>query len=291
MGLRNVEFAAKRKTTTDDPSLQATIRCMENDKSKTWTSVELHSFYTGNGGSLPRKTLVQKLSDVFGDELLVLSSKGLANIVIFRNKASTLLRLDDLDEDAIPIEYTAKQIVSEWKKIHYNKDKYNIRIDRKLAAEQSSATLSKLLSCMSEKLSNTLPALLICNMVTGLVNNKPTSLQIALGIETREKACIQNLYDFGVTCSYDEVLRFKTSAAVSTVAEEQNPSLRPITDANEDLIQAVADNFDANVSSQNGLKSTHALALLLTQNKRTLDITPGYNRTIDRISRDAMKLQ
>ena len=146
MGLRNVEFAAKRKTTTDDPSLQATIRCMENDKSKTWTSVELHSFYTGNGGSLPRKTLVQKLSDVFGDELLVLSSKGLANIVIFRNKASTLLRLDDLDEDAIPIEYTAKQIVSECKKIHYNKDKYNIRIDRKLAAEQSSATLSKLLS-------------------------------------------------------------------------------------------------------------------------------------------------
>ena len=126
-------------------------------------------------------------------------------------------------------------------------------------------------------------------MVTGLVNNKPTSLLIAHGIKTREKACIQNLYDFGVTCSYDEVLRFKTSAAVSTVAEEQNPSLRPITDANEGLIQAVADNFDANVSSQNGLKSTHALALLLTQNKRTLDITPGYNRTIDRISRDAMK--
>ena len=31
------------------------------------------------------------------------------------------------------------------------------------------------------------------------------------------------------------------------------------------LVQAVVDNFDANISSQNGLRSTHALAVLLTQ--------------------------
>ena len=31
------------------------------------------------------------------------------------------------------------------------------------------------------------------------------------------------------------------------------------------LVQAVADNYDANVSSPNGIRSTHALALLLTQ--------------------------
>ena len=31
------------------------------------------------------------------------------------------------------------------------------------------------------------------------------------------------------------------------------------------LEQAIADNFDANITSPNGLKSTHALALLMTQ--------------------------
>ena len=55
------------------------------------------------------------------------------------------------------------------------------------------------------------------------------------------------------------------------------------------MIQAVVVNFDANVSSQNGLKSTHALALLLTQNKKTVDNKPEFQVTIDRVSKDAMK--
>ena len=70
-----------------------------------------------------------------------------------------------------------------------------------------------------------------------------------------------------MTCSYDEMLRFKASAA-SAAAGDVNRNLGAITDSKEGLIQAVADNYDANISSQNGLKSTHALALLLTQKKR-----------------------
>ena len=31
------------------------------------------------------------------------------------------------------------------------------------------------------------------------------------------------------------------------------------------LVEAIADNFDANITSPNGLKSTHALALLMAQ--------------------------
>ena len=33
----------------------------------------------------------------------------------------------------------------------------------------------------------------------------------------------------------------------------------------DSLIQVVADNFDCNISSQNGLKQTHSLAMTLTQ--------------------------
>ena len=76
------------------------------------------------------------------------------------------------------------------------------------------------------------------------------------------------MHDFGVTCSYSEVLRFKASAA-TTAAQDVHSNLRTLTDAKHGLIQAVADNFNANISSQNCLRSTHALALLLTQdNKR-----------------------
>ena len=54
--------------------------------------------------------------------------------------------------------------------------------------------------------------------------------------------------------------------------------------ANSDggLVQAVADNFDANISSQNGLKSTHGLAMLLTQPQSG---TGGSSTSEDKINR------
>jgi hypothetical protein len=78
----------------------------------------------------------------------------------------------------------------------------------------------------------------------------------------RDKSLIDQFRDFGITCTYDEVLRFKTSddSAVSKKSE-----LRGILSSDDGLIQAVADNFDGNISSPNGLRFTHALALLITQ--------------------------
>ena len=56
------------------------------------------------------------------------------------------------------------------------------------------------------------------------------------------------------------------------------------------LVQVIVDNFDANSSSQNGLQSTHGLAMLLTQ--------PGENKqsarhaeTIPRIKKEDMVKQ
>ena len=91
-----------------------------------------------------------------------------------------------------------------------------------------------------------------------------------------------------LTCSYDEMLRFKASAA-SAAAGDVNSNLRVITDSKEGLIQAVADNYDANISSQNGLKSTHALALLLTQEKESVGEDQNCRETIKRISKEDMK--
>ena len=53
----------------------------------------------------------------------------------------------------------------------------------------------------------------------------------------------------GLLCSYDEILRFKKSAAVA--ATEQH-NLKGISDSHLGLVQAIADNFDAEIASQNG---------------------------------------
>ena len=60
------------------------------------------------------------------------------------------------------------------------------------------------------------------------------------------------------------MLRFRKSAATAS----EQVGFRGLVNASQSgagLVQVVVDNFDANISSQNGLRSTHALAVLLTQ--------------------------
>ena len=97
---------------------------------------------------------------------------------------------------------------------------------------------------------------MVGNIVTGAVTNKPTMLQIALGVVVREK-------------TYDEVLRFKSSAAHAAAKSTDKLGISCSTDG---LVQVVADNFDANISSPNSVKSTHALAILVTQPQHDEDV-------------------
>ena len=96
-----------------------------------------------------------------------------------------------------------------------------------------------------------------------MVTNQPTAMQVALGVVIRDRSHIDILNKLGITCTYDELLHFKFSAAHAAAKRIKNMGL---TDASRGLVQVVADNFDANISSQNGLQSTHALAMLVTQN-------------------------
>ena len=66
------------------------------------------------------------------------------------------------------------------------------------------------------------------------------------------------MYSYGVCSSYTEYRRFKKSAAKVG-----------ISNAADGLVQAIADNFDVDTSSQNGRQSTHSLAILLTQYSQT----------------------
>ena len=132
---------------------------------------------------------------------------------MFRSTASNILRVVDFEEDNKSPVVAAKPIVRECKELYIDKNMYNTRIDKDLAKDETSSTLLTLLSNVSEKLDNNLPALLIGNIVKSMLTNKPTALQIALGVQVRQKNRVESLHDFGVTCSYDEMLRFKASAA------------------------------------------------------------------------------
>ena len=122
-----------------------------------------------------------------------------------------------------------------------------------------------------------MPAALIGSIITNIVTNQSTTLQIALAVVINRKSLIEQLYNFRVTCSYVEVLRFKSSAAVAAV---KDTNIRGMDNSSNGLVQVVSDNFDATISSQNGLRSTHSLAMLLAfpQTKNPAAITSGIRR-------------
>ena len=154
------------------------------------------------------------------------------------------------------IKNVVKEIAREVKVLKSDKGHYNIRICIETGTESACDTILALLAKISPKLDRTLPAILIGNIITILLTNSFTTLQIALGV------LVNHFHDIGVTCSYDEILRFTKSASLAATTQS---SLSGISDNHTGLVQAIADNIDADISSQNGKVSTHSLALLLTQ--------------------------
>lgn len=79
---------------------------------------------------------------------------------------------------------------------------------------------------------------------------------------------IELLHALGIKSFCDEVLRFKSSAAH---AASKDIGKLLISSEMLELVQVVADNFDANIASANGIKSAHALAPLVTTTTRWSD--------------------
>ena len=101
--------------------------------------------------------------------------------------------------------------------------------------------------------------------MTSSLTNQRTYLQVATSNLVKRKQLIQELSDFGITSSYDEFLLFKDSAAC-TAREKGYQNVKSAAE-NEKLIQGIADNFDCHISSPNGLKQTHSMAVIVIQEK------------------------
>ena len=148
------------------------------------------------------------------------------------------------------------------KQIPKHKTVYKKRIDFLTANIDVSPTINDLLKAISPKFQNSLSDVLIGNIITSVVSNRTTSLQVALGLLANKNKLIQHLFDYCITCSPDEIRRFKISAAADCAKKEVK---NQISSKKGGLIQTVIDNYDTPISSQNGLEQTHSLATIVTQ--------------------------
>ena len=132
----------QKSSQCEDRALNSTVSEMRPDKSRVWSSMEIHKTYTTHGGTnLSRAQLIRQISDVFDDDLLIFSSPGLTNIIRFRNTASKLLRLVKEEKGDKSAELVAKQTVKECKEFNGNKSIYNTRTDKNKMQQRRQALL------------------------------------------------------------------------------------------------------------------------------------------------------
>lgn len=260
------------------------------NKEKIWNSVDLYSLYTSNGGdTFTRRQMIDALQTHFGDEILILSAVGVANLIVFRSSAPKLLRLvsddDDSDIDAA-IKKLSKVIAKEHKSIQINRNQYHTRLDNESIENYVSETLMCLLAAISKDMDHSSVAYMIANMISGASMSYPTPMQVDLGVMIRNsKKLINVMHALGVTCSYDEVLRFKKSAAI---AASKSVTAQGLSSNENGLVQVVVDNFDADISSQNGKISTHSLAMLITQTLENDTTEHSNDNVIRRLNKAEM---
>ena len=89
-------------------------------------------------------------------------------------------------------------------------------------------TMMDLLTKVSPN-TDTFSIVMICYMITRLVSNSSTPLQIGLGVLLKDKEMIQfiqHMYKFSTVCSYDDVRRFRKSAEkASTRINNRGPCI------------------------------------------------------------------
>ena len=160
-----------------------------------------------------------------------------------------------------------------------------------MASACISETLLKLLTMINPTFADqSSQALMIGSIITSIVTNQPTPLQIGIGVLMSDhKGLIKELHKYNVTCSYDETRRFRRSAAVQAT---RTNSLAGMSDYSlGGLVQIIIDNFDAEISSQNCRLQCHYMAMLATQYQLHMNNLDGLdpNSTIPRLTKEEMK--
>ena len=147
------------------------------------------------------------------DEIYCFKAPGLSTIIMHKRKASTIFELVSANEEEEESLEISKKMKSELKDITGIKENYLV-LDEKTIEESIIPTLNEILVGISPHFkTNRLATAVISNIVTYIATSKVSMLQVALGLFLKEQKIINCFQELDVSSSYDEVRRFKISAA------------------------------------------------------------------------------
>ena len=279
---RNVGSASKTATLMSSPVEQALSDVILAIKEKP-TKIELYNIYTTSFSTLNgddsegieelgsqensnrhrRAALLQMLEYHFQNNL-VMKIDGCVSLVCLREHAPQNLKLVTAN-DADPVADVVKIISNE-----VNREKLlEYDISSSTMAKAKEGTSSTRLCLVSGFVSSgkvTSKSLSLSQSIQTLINKKFNQTTLGLAVKLHHqfdsRELIDTLHECGYISSYDEVLRFRKSAAKTTAQDTGVYSgfLNP-----QCMIKAWFDNFDLQVYTPNDCRESHSMAVQFTQ--------------------------
>lgn len=263
---RKVPFSTDQIVLAKDEALISLIDEMkEHQDDNTWTSTELHLKYLGFGGILGHKQMFSNLLEHLGDDVMVLRLEGCAPIIGYRELVSKIVKVEKLEsvdeerEDAV-VNIIISEARATPQRNHYDLGDFTAS----KVKQHTSTTLLRLISKLVSGGEITKVSISLAQAIQQHISHIWNQTTLGLGVDLHHKFgsrdLIDTLYEHGFTVSYDEVLRFRKSAAKFICNNSSTlHQMMGITPSAE-IISGWFDNFDLLVSTPNGRRETHAMA-------------------------------
>ncbi|MCG7883058.1 MAG: hypothetical protein JAY96_15870 [Candidatus Thiodiazotropha endolucinida] len=264
---RKVPVHTEQTPFIDDAALQSLVDEMfATRKHCTWTSLEMHDKYVAYGGCLSRKQMFTKLLTYLGEDVVVLSIQGCASIVGFREFVGKILKLSKLDTtDEEGEDVLVRKITTEARGIPTNNKQYDLGdFTFSKTKENTSDTLLRFISKLVSNGKVTKQSTSLSQSIQFGITNTGNQSTLGLGVKLHHKFgssdLIQILHEHGYCVSYDEVIRFRKSAAKYVTDNAATLHQMMGLSRTVGLVFGWYDNFDLSVSTPNGRRETHAMA-------------------------------
>ena len=261
-----VPFHTRLSTVSEDvyeDALNKVLIHMHNDKSRLWNSIELHELYVQCGGDLGGKAMLSNLMNCLGNDGVIIRIDGCASVIGFRETVGNMLNMVKTD-DSDRVDDVVRQVRAEARDIEYSSANYDLSVFTKAKTiESTSPTLLKLVAELVSNGQVTKKAVSLSQAIQSHVTStrNQTTLGLAVKLHHRHGSSdlIRLLNDHGFVAPYDEVRRFRKSAA-KLMGDDVNVLHQFMgLDRRVGLIFGWFDNLDLQVCTPNGQRNTHAM--------------------------------
>lgn len=177
---KSIQAAIRQGTTSTEfkeVAFDSVVKYLAENRDIIYNSIDVYTKYMQEGGILSRRKLITKLIENFGGDMISLSSPGISSLLAFKSSAAKVFHTtpdDDIDGMSEAIEMVAKKIKSEIDSIEIDRNNYHSHVNKDTCSRFQSNTLEDLLSKISQKPKQSLPALLIGNNNYHISSEEPS---------------------------------------------------------------------------------------------------------------------